>query len=95
MNLQKCGKRRFEIVQKTIELIYINKLWKFQKEQILRLRWWEMSNYNNLFIVDNSKIEWSVKRYLKDWYDIWVKMDVTTGYFEIAGLLELGEDVKK
>ncbi|KJR45061.1 helicase domain protein [Desulfosporosinus sp. I2] len=45
--------------------------------------------YQNLFIVDNSKTEWSVKRYLKDWCDISYKMDVATGYFEIGGLLEI------
>jgi len=45
--------------------------------------------YQNLFIVDNSKTEWSVKRYLNDWCDISYKMDIATGYFEIGGLLEI------
>jgi ERCC4-related helicase len=46
-------------------------------------------DYQNLFIVDNSKTEWSVKRYLNDWCEISSQFDIATGYFEIGGLLEI------
>lgn len=46
-------------------------------------------DYQDLFIVDNSKTVWSVKRYLIDWCEISRQFDIATGYFEIGGLLEI------
>ena len=51
--------------------------------------------HKNLFIVDNSKTEWSVKKYLNDWCQISEKMDIATGYFEIGALLELDGEWQK
>jgi hypothetical protein len=45
--------------------------------------------HNDLYIVDNSSPELSVKKYLNDWCAISRQMDIATGYFEIGGLLEL------
>ncbi len=45
--------------------------------------------YQNLYIVDNSTEEQSVKNYLKDWCSVSKQMDIATGYLEIGGLLEL------
>lgn len=45
--------------------------------------------YQNLYIVDNSTEEQSVKNYLKDWCSVSKQMDIVTGYLEIGGLLEL------
>lgn len=44
---------------------------------------------NNLYIVDNSSEEQSVKTYLKDWCTVSKQIDIATGYLEIGGLLEL------
>jgi len=43
----------------------------------------------DLYIVDNSAPEQSVKKYLNEWCAISRQMDIATGYFEIGGLLEL------
>ena len=45
--------------------------------------------YTDLYIVDNSSLEYSVKKYLNEWCGISRQMDIATGYFEIGGLLEL------
>jgi len=45
--------------------------------------------HKDLYIVDNSIPECSVKKYLNDWCAISRQMDIATGYFEIGGLLEL------
>jgi len=45
--------------------------------------------YTDLYLVDNSSPELSVKKYLNEWCDISRQMDIATGYFEIGGLLEL------
>jgi len=45
--------------------------------------------YNDLYIVDNSSPEHSVKKYLNEWCAISRQMDIATGYFEVGGLLEL------
>ncbi len=47
-----------------------------------------MSN-GNLYIVDNSAEERSVKSYLTQWCDISKQMDIATGYLEVGGLLAL------
>lgn len=44
---------------------------------------------NNLYIVDNSTEEQSVKTYLKDWCMVSKQIDIATGYLEIGGFLEL------
>ncbi|MCU7192158.1 helicase-related protein [Turicibacter sanguinis] len=43
----------------------------------------------NIYIVDNSDEEVSVKKYLKEWCKISKQFDIATGYFEIGSLLEL------
>ncbi|MDR2597865.1 MAG: hypothetical protein LBC76_11175 [Treponema sp.] len=45
--------------------------------------------HTDLYIVDNSSTELSVKKYLNEWCGISRQMDIATGYFEIDGLLEL------
>ncbi len=45
--------------------------------------------HNNLYIVDNSTEEQSVRDYLTDWCKISKQMDIATGYLEIGGLLSL------
>ncbi|MCL2114573.1 MAG: SNF2-related protein, partial [Streptococcaceae bacterium] len=45
--------------------------------------------HKDLYIVDNSTPEQSVKKYLNEWCAISRQMDIATGYFEIGGLLEL------
>jgi SNF2 family DNA or RNA helicase len=47
---------------------------------------------SELFIVDNSDVDWKVQRYLRDWCQISKQIDIATGYFEIGSLLSL-EDV--
>src|SRR2546425_918650 len=42
-----------------------------------------------LFIVDNSDIEWKGLRYLQDWTEIASGFDIATGFFEIGSLLAL------
>lgn len=46
---------------------------------------------SELFIVDNSDEDWKVQRYLHDWCQLSRAIDVATGYFEIGGLLALGD----
>lgn len=45
----------------------------------------------DLFIVDNSDQDWKVFRYLKEWAEFSSGLDVATAYFEIGGLLALGD----
>ena len=45
--------------------------------------------HKDLYIVDNSSLEQSVKAYLAEWCAISRQMDIATGYFEVGGLLEL------
>lgn len=45
--------------------------------------------HQNLYTVDNSTTEQSVKAYLRDWCSVSKQMDIATGYLEIGGLLEL------
>lgn len=51
--------------------------------------------HDTLYIVDNSSEKASVKNYLSEWCSISKQMDIATGYFEIGGLLTLGEDWHK
>lgn len=46
---------------------------------------------SELFIVDNSDEDWKVQRYLHDWCQLSRAIDIATGYFEIGGLLALGD----
>ena len=41
---------------------------------------------SDLFIVDNSDIEWKVRDYLADWCELSKSIDIATGYFEIGAL---------
>ena len=50
---------------------------------------------NNLYIVDNSTEEQSVKQYLMDWCDVSKQMAIATGYLEIGGLLALDSHWQK
>ena len=43
--------------------------------------------YQNLYTVDNSSEEQSVKNYLRDWCSVSKQMNIATGYLEIGGLL--------
>ena len=45
----------------------------------------------DLFIVDNSDINWKVRSYLSDWCELSSSIDIATGYFEIGALLSLAE----
>ena len=47
---------------------------------------------DNLYIVDNMSENKTVKHYLNEWCSISKQMDIATGYFEIGGLLELGNN---
>ena len=40
---------------------------------------------SELFIVDNSDLDWKVLRYLHDWCQISKSIDCATGHFEIGG----------
>ena len=51
--------------------------------------------HDALYIVDNSNEESTVKKYLTEWCSISKQMDIATGYFEIGGLLALGEEWQK
>lgn len=51
--------------------------------------------YNDLYIVDNSTEQHSVKHYLKEWCDVSKQMDIATGYLEIGGLLALDRHWQK
>jgi superfamily II DNA/RNA helicase len=50
---------------------------------------------SELFIVDNSDDDWKVQRYLHDWCGLSKAIDVATGFFEIGGLLGLGDEWQK
>jgi hypothetical protein len=50
---------------------------------------------SELFIVDNSDIDWKVVRYLHDWCQISKAIDCATGNFEIGGLLALNDEWQK
>ena len=52
-------------------------------------------SHDALYIVDNSSEKASVKNYLSEWCSISKQMDIATGYFEIGGLLTLGEECQK
>ena len=45
--------------------------------------------HSDLYIVDNSTEQQSVKEYLTDWCKVSKQMDVATGYLEIGGFLAL------
>ena len=45
--------------------------------------------HQNLYIVDNSSEDQSVKKYLTEWCSVSKQMDIATGYLEIGGLLTL------
>lgn len=49
----------------------------------------------NLYTVDNSTVDQSVKAYLNDWCSVSKQMDIATGYLEIGGLLELDGNWQK
>src|SRR5260370_509714 len=50
---------------------------------------------SELFIVDNSDVDWKVLRYLHDWCGISKAIDIATGYFEIGALLGLKDEWQK
>lgn len=50
---------------------------------------------SELFIVDNSDVDWKVHRYLSDWCQISGQIDIATGYFEIGSLLALSDAWQK
>lgn len=50
---------------------------------------------NNLYIVDNSSEDQSVKKYLSEWCSVSKQMDIATGYLEIGGLLSLDTEWQK
>ena len=50
---------------------------------------------NNLYIVDNSNDNQSVREYLSEWCSISKQMDIATGYMEIGGLLSLDTEWQK
>jgi superfamily II DNA or RNA helicase len=50
---------------------------------------------SELFIVDNSDIDWKVLRYLHDWCQLSRAIDIATGYFEISALLGLKDEWQK
>jgi len=50
---------------------------------------------SELFIVDNSDVNWKVLRYLHDWCQIYKSIDIATGYFEIGSLLALKDEWQK
>lgn len=45
--------------------------------------------HKDLYIVDNSTEDTTVKKYLTDWCSVSKQMDIATGYLEIGGLLAL------
>ena len=51
--------------------------------------------HKDLYIVDNSTEQQSVKEYLLDWCNVSKQMDIATGYLEIGGLLELDSHWQK
>jgi hypothetical protein len=50
---------------------------------------------SELFIVDNSDVDWKVLRYLHDWCQLSKAIDIATGYFEIGSLLGLKDEWQK
>ncbi|MEE9265079.1 MAG: helicase-related protein [Vicinamibacteria bacterium] len=50
---------------------------------------------SELFIVDNSEVDWKVLRYLHDWCQLSQSIDIATGYFEIGSLLALKDEWQK
>ncbi|HVS72231.1 MAG TPA: helicase-related protein [Phycisphaerae bacterium] len=50
---------------------------------------------SELFIVDNSDMDWKVLRYLHDWCQLSSTIDIATGYFEIGALLALKDEWQK
>src|ERR1700751_2184717 len=50
---------------------------------------------SELFIVDNSDVDWKVVRYLHDWCQISKAIDCATGNFEIGALLALDGEWQK
>ena len=50
---------------------------------------------SELFIVDNSDVDWKVMRYLHEWCQISSAIDVATAYFEIGALLGLQDEWQK
>lgn len=52
-------------------------------------------SHNDLYIVDNSAEERSVRSYLSEWCSVSKQMDIATGYFEIGSLLSLDSDWQK
>ncbi len=50
---------------------------------------------SELFIVDNSNVDWKVVRYLHDWCQISKAIDCATGNFEIGALLALDNEWQK
>lgn len=50
---------------------------------------------SELFIVDNSDVDWKVLRYLHDWCQLSKGIDIATGYFEIGALLGLKDEWQK
>ncbi len=50
---------------------------------------------SELFIVDNSDVDWKVLRYLHDWCQLSKSIDIATGYFEIGSLLALKDEWQK
>src|SRR5437588_12678810 len=50
---------------------------------------------SELFIVDNSDVDWKVLRYLHDWCQISEAIDIASGYFEIGALLGLKDEWRK
>src|SRR5262249_929880 len=50
---------------------------------------------SELFIVDNSDVDWKVLRYLHEWCGLSKAIDIATAYFEIGSLLALGDEWDK
>ena len=50
---------------------------------------------SELFIVDNSDVDWKVLRYLHDWCQLSKAIDIATGDFEIGALLGLKDEWQK
>lgn len=46
-------------------------------------------SYSDLYIVDNSSEDQSIKQYLIDWCSVSKQMDIATGYLEVGGFLSL------
>lgn len=50
---------------------------------------------DNIYIVDNTTVDQSAKKYLSEWCDISRQMDICTGYLEIGGLLSIDNQWQK